>query len=204
VDRLLDSGILETFLEIADAPEFARLDRETLRAKFSLPSQSCEYRITHLGEVTIADHETLASMALTADYGGFQTHIDAICRHKVTVRGSRRLHLVQPITRMDTSEALQALSKEDSVELAQVEDLMAVGMHPKFKHVVCQGEVISLASPIIHEGKKCAPRLIDLNGRIWLDFAIFNRVWSSSSTFLLVEKRSATQSPAAATSTSAV
>lgn len=204
VDSLLDSGLLATFLEVANAPEFARLDREQLRAKFGLPSQSCEYKKTYLGEVIIADHETLNSMAITADYGGFPLHIDAICQRKITVRGSRRLHLVQPITRMDTSEVLHALSREDRFELAQVEDLMAVGMHPKFKLVAAQQEIISLATPMTYDGNQRAPRLIYRKGKLWLEFAVFNRVWSGPSCFLLVEKKVAAQSALAAMTTSAV
>jgi hypothetical protein len=189
LDLLLESGVLATFLEVAGAPEFARLDRESLRAKLGLPSQTYDYKITFLGEVTIADHDTLETMAIAAEYGGFQSHIDAIIQHKVTVRGSRRLHLVHPITHMDTNEVLRALSKEGSIEPAQVEDLMAVGLHPELRKVIYQTPIISVGSPIMHDGGERVQRLIVRMDQLWLDFASYNRTWSGPTRLLVVEKK---------------
>lgn len=182
--------IEELSLHFLDCPRCLRLlCRRVLEARVEqLKKLTPDPDIIELGELTVAENATVEEMTRAGEYDGYKPNIDLICKHfSIIRRGPRKLYLVHFKKDMDTKEVEQAVAAMPDKELALVEDLLAVGAHPKHKELQREFPIFCLGSSAVLRGARLVPCLGGWPDERWLHLFYSHDGWGGGCRFLLVQ-----------------
>lgn len=189
LQSLLASGLFTDILEAAATDGFASLHRDTVRVALGLPKLTRDPDIIELGELTVSENATMEEMTRAGKYDGYQPNIDSICQHFfITRRGPRKLYLVHFKKEMYTKDVEFAVAAMPDKELALIEDLLAVGAHPKHKELQWEFPIICLGSSAVLSGARRVSYLGMWDGRRKLNVDYHDFRWLGNCRFLLVGK----------------
>lgn len=184
---LLVSGLFTDILEAAATDGFATLHRDTVRVALGLPKLTPDPDIIELGELTVGEKATTEEMVRAGEYNYASENITT-ANFPITRHGPRKLYLVHYKKDMDTKEVEAAVAAMGDKELALVEDLLAVGAHPKHKELQREFPIICLGSSAVLDGARLVPSLSRWYGRRELDLDDCGGRWRALCRFLLVGK----------------
>lgn len=187
LQSLLVSGLFTDILEAATTDGFVTLHRDTVRVALGLPKLTPDPDIIELGELTVGEKATTEEMVRAGEYNYANENITT-ANFPITRRGQRKLYLVHYKKDMDTKEVEAAVAAMGDKELAKVEDLLAVGAHPKHKELQREFPIICLGSSAVLGGPRSVPCLSGWHGRRKLILYCYGSRWSDICRFLLVGK----------------
>jgi hypothetical protein len=187
LQQLLVSGLFTDILEAAATDGFATLHRDTVRVALGLPKLTPDPDIIELGELTVGEKATTEEMVRAGEYNYANENITT-ANFPITRRGPRKLYLVHFKKDMDTKEVEAAVAAMGDKELAKVEDLLAVGAHPKHKELQREFPIICLGSSAVLSGRRSVPSLDGWSDERELDLDCYDGGWPGICRFLLVGK----------------
>lgn len=130
----------------------------------------------------------MEEMTRAGKYDGYKPNIDLICKHfSITRRGPRKLYLAHFKEEMGSEEVEKAVVAMGDKELALVEDLLAVGAHPKHKELQRKFPIICLGSSAVLRGHRYVPYLCRWFGRRKLYLGCDDYGWYDRCRVLLVQ-----------------
>lgn len=144
--------------------------------------------LTDLGELTVSENVTVEAMMHMGAYEGFKRHIALIGKtFSVTRRGLRRLYLAHFKQVIGTFAVEQSVAAMGRYGQALIEDVLVVGLHPRYQKLQLEFPIVGLGSSTMLCGRRCFPALYRwLGGRglelSWCD----DEGWRSLSRFLLI------------------
>lgn len=186
LQSLLVSGLFTDILEAAATDGFAKLHRDTVRVALGLPKLTPDPDIIELGELTVGEKATTEVLVAAGEYNYANENITT-ANFPITRRGPRKLYLVHYKKDMDTEEVEAAVAAMGDKELAKVENLLAVGAHPKHKKLQQEFPIICLGSSAVLYGTRNVPCLDGWGGRRKLDLYYYDYGWDDDCRFLLVD-----------------
>lgn len=187
LQQLLVSGLFTDILGAAATDGFAKLHRDTIRVALGLPKLTPDPDITPLGELTVVDAATTEEMVRAGEYNYANENITT-ANFPITRRGPRELYLVHFKKDMGSEQVEAAVAAMGDKELALVEDLLAVGAHPKHKELQREFPIICLGSSAVLNGRRYVPSLYGWVDERRLDLICYDAEWLGGCRFLLVGK----------------
>lgn len=154
--------------------------------KVTLPTACPD--IIELGELLVSETATIEKITQAGKYDGHKPHIDRICQNfSITRRGPCKLFLAHFKMNMGNEILERVVAAIDDKELAPVEYLLAVGMHPKHKKLQLEFPIICRGSTTLVNGIRCVPCLSSYPGGRWLVLHEDLADWADDCRFLLIE-----------------
>lgn len=136
--------------------------------------------------IVIPEKATLEEMVRAGGYDYADESITS-ANFPITCRGPRKLYIVHFEKCMDTGKVEQAVAQMPDKKLAKVEDLLAVGAHPKHKELQREFAIFCLGSSAVLHGYRFVPCLSGHHGRRELHLArCYVHEWLDICRFLLV------------------
>lgn len=189
LQRLLAEGFLADLLEAVSKDGFTGLHRDTVREALDLSIFTPDPVITELGELVVSDKLTIKEMIQAGEYDGNKHNTDLVCQHfSITRRGPRNLYLVHFKKDMDSKRVERSVAAMADKELALVEDLLAVGAHPKHKELRREFPIICLGSSAKLGGHRYVPCLSRSSTMRLLELIYYGYGWHDEYRFLLADK----------------
>ena len=187
LQQLLISGLFTDILEAAATDGFAKLHRDTVRVALGLPKLTPDPDIIELGELTVGEKATTGEMIRAGEYDYANENITT-ANFPITRRGPRKLYLAHFKKDMTSEQVEAAVAAMGDKELAKVEDLLAVGAHPKHKELQRKFPIICLGSSAVLDGSRRVPYLHRWPDERRLYLYYYGHGWGGHCRFLLVGK----------------
>lgn len=141
-----------------------------------------------LGELIVPGEATIEALIAAGKYDYADEHITA-ANFPITRRGSRKLYLIHCKRFMTTQDIEAVVATISSLELAKIEDLLAVGAHPKQRELQQEFPTICLgSSAVVIDDDPYVPALFGWGGKRELELYHCGNGWDGRCRFLLVGK----------------
>ncbi len=131
--------------------------------------------------------ELSVSLAARIAAGGYDWHDDAITQKRFPLTlpaPSRNLVLVH-FDEVITSKGAEAWASENGFELGLIDDLLAIGSHPKHRELQRQFPIIALGSSAVIHGHRRVPFLDGLDAGRYLRLIWCESGWRGRYRFLM-------------------